>query len=295
MARPSRTSIAGVLLAVCVARTAVAATPPPMPPPSATDRVLVVSPHPDDESLCCAGYLQRALAAGAKVGIVWVTAGDAFEVDAFVTERHLRLKGKGMERLGHRRIGEAIAAAERLGVPLERLEVLGYPDRGVTALMSAYYDLPYFSPWTRSDRIPYARVRSPGVLHEGKNLERDLRAVFAEFDPTLVLAAAPEDQHGDHSASGALALKLLTERGQQERLRYWLVHAGHPWPHPRGLHPDLEQTPPPNALKRQWQPFELTAAERDAKLAALELHRSQWDVMAHFMKAFVRRTELYAR
>lgn len=272
-----------------------AATLPPFAPPTAADRVLVVAPHPDDESLCCAGYIQRALAVGAKVDVVWITAGDSFEIDAFLTEGHLRLKGKGMERLGHRRIGEGLAAAERLGLERDALDVLGYPDRGITALMDAYYDLPYFSPWTRSNRIPYARVRSPGAPHEGKNLERDLREVIDEFAPTLVLAAAPEDQHGDHSASGALALKLLAERGEADRLRYWLVHAGHHWPHPRGLHPTLDQTPPPNALTRRWQAFELTDAERETKLAALQLHRSQWDVMAHFMAAYVRRTELFAR
>jgi LmbE family N-acetylglucosaminyl deacetylase len=68
-------------------------TLPELAPPTAADRVLVVAPHPDDETLCCAGILQLALRAGAAVGVVWLTAGDSFEIDAMVAERTLRPKG----------------------------------------------------------------------------------------------------------------------------------------------------------------------------------------------------------
>ncbi|MBS0388735.1 MAG: PIG-L family deacetylase, partial [Proteobacteria bacterium] len=90
---------------------------PLMAAPRATDRVLVIAPHPDDETLCCGGYLRQAVAAGATVGVVWITAGDSFEIDAIVTERTLRPKGAGLEKLGVRRISEGHAAADRLGVP----------------------------------------------------------------------------------------------------------------------------------------------------------------------------------
>ena len=42
----------------------------------AGDRVLVLAPHPDDESLACGGIIQRALARGARVRIVFLTYGD---------------------------------------------------------------------------------------------------------------------------------------------------------------------------------------------------------------------------
>jgi LmbE family N-acetylglucosaminyl deacetylase len=285
--------VTALFAALAVAGTARAALPA-FPEPSAADRILVVSPHPDDESLCCAGVIQRAIARGAAVAIVWVTAGDAFELDALVTEHHLRLKGRGMERLGHTRIAEALAAGERLGVPRESLYVLGYPDRGIAALLGDYYDLPWYSRWTRSDRVPYARVLSPGAKNEGRYLERDLTRVVEEFRPTRVLAAAPEDRHTDHAASGAFALRVLQARGEAGLLRLWIVHAGSRWPRPRGLHADLALTPPPVAPRREWQSFALTDAEQEAKLAALELHRTQWEVMAPFLRAFVRRNELFA-
>src|SRR5690606_13005283 len=41
-------------------------------------RILVVAPHPDDESLCCGGLIATARRAGAEVSIVWITSGGGF-------------------------------------------------------------------------------------------------------------------------------------------------------------------------------------------------------------------------
>src|SRR5579863_8424317 len=80
---------------------------PLMTPLTARDRVLIVAPHPDDESLCCAGLIQQALAAGAQVGVVWVTAGDGFELDALLVEHTLSPDSAAMQRLGRQRLREA--------------------------------------------------------------------------------------------------------------------------------------------------------------------------------------------
>jgi len=42
----------------------------------ALDRTLVIAPHPDDESIAAGGLLQRAIAAGGEVRVVFVTDGD---------------------------------------------------------------------------------------------------------------------------------------------------------------------------------------------------------------------------
>ena len=39
-------------------------------PISSATSLLVVSPHPDDETLCCSGVMQRVLKAGGRVSIV---------------------------------------------------------------------------------------------------------------------------------------------------------------------------------------------------------------------------------
>src|SRR5690348_14196459 len=81
--------------------------------------LLIVSPHPDDETLCCAGLIRRVVAAGGHVGIVWLTSGDGSELDMILIERALRVQPAKMRDLAGRRMREARAAAGILGVRSE--------------------------------------------------------------------------------------------------------------------------------------------------------------------------------
>ena len=40
------------------------------------EKTLIIAPHPDDESIAAAGLMQRALAAGGDVRVLFVTDGD---------------------------------------------------------------------------------------------------------------------------------------------------------------------------------------------------------------------------
>jgi LmbE family N-acetylglucosaminyl deacetylase len=282
-----------LILALFALSAAAAPSLPPMPALDAHARVLVVAPHPDDESLCCAGLVQQALQQGASVGIVWITAGDSFELDAMVVEHSVWPGGQTMRRLGAQRLAEAHAAADALGVPRAAQFQLGYPDRGLVALTGDYYSRPYRSKYTEVSAVPYAGALSPGASYTGANLERDLAQVIAQFQPTLVLAAAPQDRHPDHSASGALVRRVLARRGELGALRYWIVHAPD-WPRPLGLEPDLPLSPPASAAALAWQSSPLSPPQRLRKLAALRAHRSQMQLLSPFMKAFVRANEIFA-
>jgi LmbE family N-acetylglucosaminyl deacetylase len=153
---------------------ATAASAAAMPEPGPQDRVLVVSPHPDDDELCCSGYMQRAIARGAQVAIVWMTAGDGFTIDAVLINRHFRESGLGMVQLGRIRISEAVAAARSVGVPLTNLRMLGYPDGGLAALLVTHYDQPFRSPHTRRSVVPYGEAPSFNQDMTGRNVEQDL-------------------------------------------------------------------------------------------------------------------------
>ena len=271
-----------------------AAPLPTMTPPRPADRILVIAPHPDDETLCCGGYLLRAVAAGATVGVVWITAGDSFEIDAIVTERTLRPKGAGLEKLGVRRMAEAHAAADSLGVARRHQYLLGFPDRDIRALLQDPSRAPLRSRYTGVSAVPYADALHPGSAYTGASLRRNLQDVIEQFAPTIVLAAAPQDRHPDHSASGALALALVRERAPRARVYFWIVHAGHKWPAPRGLHPELPMRPPANAGELAWEEQPLSDAQAAGKLTALGKHRTQLRVMSRFLHAFVRSSELYA-
>ena len=67
-----------VFVALAVARPVAAMEPTSVPPLTFTenDRILVLAPHPDDETLGAGGVIQRALEAKAHVKIVFLTYGD---------------------------------------------------------------------------------------------------------------------------------------------------------------------------------------------------------------------------
>jgi len=259
---------------------------------TATDRVLIVSPHPDDESLCCGGMMQQALAAGAEVFVVWLTSGDGFALDGVLTERTLKPRGSPMENLGERRIEEAKDAAKVLGVAGHRLFFLGYPDRGLEKLLHQHFALPYRSRYTGLDRVSYAGAVSPGAEYTGANLLGDLRLVFQQARPTVVLAPSPLDRHQDHRAAGNLTLRILGETDEVAKARWWIVHGGVQWPLPKRLQPRLPLYPPPAGRGLDWQRVATTPEQGEVKLTAIHAHKSQFPVLARFLEAFVRTNEL---
>ena len=90
---------------------------------TSAERVAVVVPHPDDEALCCAGVLQRAVDAGMCVRVIIVTNGDHYG------------DGRARARL---REGESVAALALAGVAEDDVVFLGYPDFFLGTLAHAY-------------------------------------------------------------------------------------------------------------------------------------------------------------
>ena len=285
-------ALIGIAVAASISSAFAAQLLPEMASPGVSERVLIIAPHPDDESLCCAGLIRRTLKDGGNVAIVWITSGDAFELDAMVVERTLRPRAAGLERLAVMRMNEARAAASRLGVSVSGQFFLGYPDRGLRQLL-AQKVLVFRSRYTGADRVPYDDTVAQGSAYTGSNLERDLNSVMAKFKPTLVFAPGTADVHPDHRATSELVMRVLSKLQRLGTARFWVVHGGEGWPVPSGLRRKLRQTPPPVALLAPWQRLTLTTDEQDAKLAAIRLHRSQLEVMGKKMLSFVRQDELY--
>jgi len=253
----------------------------------------VVSPPPDDETLCCAGIMQRVLAAGGRVSVVWLTSGDGSQLGSLVIEKSLFANPQRMRSYGARRMGEARAATEALGVPASGQLFLGYPDGGLLALLTSNRSQPYKARFTAVTAVPYAEALFPGHPYTGESLEGDFAAVLDRVQPTLLLAPSPLDTHPDHQAAGLLA-GAAAHHLSAGALRVWIVHGGEGWPDPRGLVPGIPLTIPPVAASLGFVPFTLAPAEEDRKLAAIRAYRTQVRVMEAFLLAFVRTTELFA-
>ena len=93
-----------------------------------TDRVLVLSAHPDDETIGAAGAIQKALKAGAAVKVVYYTNGDNNEPAFSIYEKRLTFRKGEFLYMGEVRRQEAVSAMSYLGLSSKDLIFLGYPE-----------------------------------------------------------------------------------------------------------------------------------------------------------------------
>ncbi len=124
-------------------------------------RVLVVSPHPDDETIAPGGLIQAALANGSQVKVVIVTNGDGQLGAPALFGLGDPLSAKSYVAMGERRQAESQAALSRLGVAAKDMLFLGYPDRGIQPMLSTNWEEtdPYTAPFTRL-RLPPTPIPS---------------------------------------------------------------------------------------------------------------------------------------
>ena len=95
-------------------------------------RLMIFSPHPDDESLGAGGLIQRVLKAGGRVKVVFMTNGDGFPEGVEREDRISRPTAKNYTIYGEERRLEAVKAAITLGMKERDVIFLGFPDGGLT-------------------------------------------------------------------------------------------------------------------------------------------------------------------
>jgi LmbE family N-acetylglucosaminyl deacetylase len=88
------------------------------------ERVMVLAPHPDDETLGMGGSLRILSDLGKKIKVVVLTRGEKAEPDVTKQKRHAETRQK-----------EALKAFKALG--LSDYEFLGFPDREIFSNMDA--------------------------------------------------------------------------------------------------------------------------------------------------------------
>jgi len=266
-----------------------------MPPVTAKDSLLIVAPHPDDESLCCAGLIHLARQAGARVAIVWITSGDGNRWDAMLIDHALFPRSSFYRSMARVRDDEARVAARSLAVDADSIYFLGYPDRGVLHLMRDYYQAPtaWRSRFTGARSVINPDAFEPGAPYTGEQLAQNFAAILDRVRPTLVFAPSVLDTHRDHRGAGLLAAQVLAGRGELGELRYWIVHGGNGWP-AGGFEPQAPQTIAPRGAGLHWEELRLPDDSVQLKMRAISAHQSQIRMMGPTMRRFVRSTELFA-
>jgi LmbE family N-acetylglucosaminyl deacetylase len=234
--------------------------------------LLVFAPHPDDEVIGCAGVIQRSLASGNSVRIVFSTNGDGYPKAASVLlgKPERELTQDDYARLGETRKREAIAAAKVLGIDQSSLVFLGYPDGSMA-----------------KEPAPYDRTAA----------EADFSRALGDSRPSQVYVTDGADEHPDHRVTYQMVLEAAAATGYTGELLTFIVHSGEvEWPTPGELFETITIDGVTYPAGVSWPPpirISLTAEELDAKLRALKAHASQWTIDHDYLGRFVKSEEIF--
>jgi LmbE family N-acetylglucosaminyl deacetylase len=164
---------------------------------SKSDKVLVLAPHPDDESLGTGGLLQRVFAQKIPVRIVFATNGENNPWAQRFWERRWQIGPDDRLRWGQRRREEALNAMCALGGKRDCARFLNLPDLGTTRLL----------------------------MQGDPELSVLITEELQEWEPTLALIPTMLDAHPDHSALAvAFSMALDAIGGSSIRTWEYLVH-----------------------------------------------------------------------
>ncbi len=270
---------------------------------TSSDRVLILAPHPDDETLGLGGMLQRLRASGAQVRILYLTHGESNEVASIFYQKRPLLWRSDFVKSGLTRKKEALGAMALLGFKAEELIFFGYPDGGLMNMWIKHWgevSRPFRSLFTRFSRVPYKDNFSAGHVFKADEVVRDLERALLSFQPTAVFVTAPFDLNTDHQAAFLYAQVALRDLREQlmppPSLYVYLVHAHH-WPEPKKLQTDAPLDVPTHidwGNEVAWKKFPLTDEETKKKVETLLQYKSQLAYKKNFLLAFARKNELYA-
>ena len=262
------------------------------------DRILVLAPHPDDETLASGGLIQQAQARGLPVHVSFLTNGDNNEWAYSLYRGALSLDPTSVLEGGLVRHQEALNATAALGLKPEDVTFLGYPDFGTLRIWLDHWRNrePLRAMMTERNAVPYTSALSPNAPYRGESILADLTTVLRDFKPTKIIVSDPGDQNPDHQALylfTRVALWNLRNEIDPEIYTY-LVHYGR-FPSPRGLLKAAPLEAPANFdVGGIWHTLPLTPAQLDRKLTALLQHKSQWGAASRYLESFVRSNELFA-
>ena len=173
-------------------------------------RLLVIAPHPDDETLAAGGLMQRVHTAHGVVRVVYLTDGDGYPEGVQAEDHVVAPTATDYRGYGRQRRHEARAAMSALKLRDYTLTFLNFPDGGLSALMTKYWSEragAYRSPFTRLDRPPRAADARPGYGVPRRGSDAGARGGDQRIPPDDRSGAS---QGG--SASGPLRLVVLRRR-----------------------------------------------------------------------------------
>lgn len=272
----------------------------PLPEILPEDRVLIIAPHPDDETIAAAGVIQNAVKNKSQLKIVWMTNGDSNEYAFLLYNKQPVLKREAVIKMGRLRQKEAVEAMRVLGVREDRLTFLGYPDYGTMTLFKEFWgnSEPLKSVLTRVRSVPYSNSPSYRKSYVADNILEDLVRILTNFKPTKIFVTISSDFNVDHQAA-FLFLQVAAWETQpvigNPEIYSYLIHSPR-WPAPKGYKPELTLEPPSSfkGANIQWYSMELTPEQIELKKQAILKYESQM-YNPGYLVAFARANEMFGQ
>ena len=264
-------------------------------------RLMVVSPHPDDETLAAGGLIQRVLRLGGSVKVVFMTSGDGFPEGVEKETRIGRPNAQDYRNYGKLRKREARQALRVLGMKKQDVVFLNFPDGGLPNLLQKHWfdRNPYFrSPFTLEDRPQADDSLLPDIEFNGEDVKREIEKLLLEFHPSLIAAADPRDQHPDHCSTYFFVSKSLKAYRKNyptldPKILTFLVHFRQ-WPMGSGAGTGALLNPPDGFSEgTAWISLALSDEEIANKRKSLMEYQSQMLVMGRYLMSFARANELF--
>lgn len=269
---------------------------------SKNTRLMIFSPHPDDESLAAGGLMQRVLSVGGAVKVVFMTSGDGFPEGVEMQTRIARPAAQDYRNYGKLRKKEARRALNVLGIRKQDIVFLNFPDGGLGHLLQKHWldRYPYFrSPFTLEDRPQLDDSLLPNIEFNGEDVKREIEKLLLDFHPSLIAVADPRDQHPDHCSTYFFVnkgLKLYRKHYPtvDPKILTFVIHFRQ-WPIGSGAGTGAWLNPPDAFPQGEanWISLSLSDEELANKRQGLMEYQSQMLVMGRYLTSFARANELF--
>ena len=265
--------------------------------PQKGSKVLVLSPHNDDEVLGPGELISKSLKNGAEVKVVFITNGDGFKNAIQLDYLNIHPKPEDYIKFGYTRQKESINALKKLGLKENNIIFLGYPDGGIAYLWNSHWDKnnPYTSSFTQTNKSPYSNSYTKGASYTGESLLSDMMKIIGEYKPDYIVMPHPNDRHPDHWAVNAFEKYALTTMNYTPKKQLlYLVHRGD-WPTPLEKNTSLYLVPPKKLIDTgtEWKSMDMSSEDINEKSQAIECYKSQFRTLKLLITAFERKNELF--
>ena len=264
-------------------------------------RILVIAPHPDDETLGTGGTIQAALDKGADVRVVVVTNGDGQPAAAVALQKDITIKPEDYIKDGEIRQQESLDALKILGVPASQVSYLGFPDGQVGELWLDDWqtNCPLEGKHTQVTAVPYPDTYQPNADYCGSVLLGIIKKILVDYRPDMILLPQINDNHPDHRAATQFTLMAAAELSAndinyQPTIWGYIIHYGK-YPHLRGWQLNHSLLPPIPLLtpESNWYRLNLTQQQEAAKASAIRAYKSQLELMKSYLESFARQNEIF--